>query len=113
MRTLAALLAATALVAGPVMAQNLSPNDYIKNGADTGAPRSQDTAGSKTAGQPSSGAASATSAQNSEVGISGAPGGKSGPGTTTGAAGNSTVQQQDSAHVKGLNGNKSGSPAKR
>jgi hypothetical protein len=62
-------------------------------------------------------ASSATSAQNSGAGISGAPGNKNGPAMQQGTVGSNTqdksVQQQDPAHVQGMSGNKSGPPAKR
>ncbi|SED14652.1 hypothetical protein SAMN05444164_3851 [Bradyrhizobium erythrophlei] len=65
------------------------------------------------ASTPSS-ATSSPNAQNSGVGISGAPGGKSGPAAKQGTVGsNLPVQEQDPANVKGLPGNKSGPPAKR
>lgn len=93
-----------------IKTRNSGASGYVANeekpGAATHPPGQSDA----------SGAASATSAQNSGAGISGAPGGKSGPPRgqgTVGSAGNSTVQHQDPANVKGLPGNKSGPPAKR
>ena len=68
----------------------------------------------------------APSGQNSGAGIPGQPGNKNGPAAKNGSAaqqgtvgsattkqGNITTQEQDSAHVKGLPGNKSGEPEKR
>jgi len=65
--------------------------------------------------------ATAPSGQNSGAGIPGQPGSKSGPAaqkgtvgsTATTKQGNTTTQEQDSAHIKGLPGNKSGEPEKR
>jgi hypothetical protein len=63
-------------------------------------------------------ATTAPSAGNSGTGISGAAGGKNGPAassdTTSGSntQSNPTVQQQDSANVKGLPGGKSGPAVK-
>jgi hypothetical protein len=128
MKIFAAALVASALAAGPVMAQQMAPNQNLQNEADKGIKThnsgasgnvgSQETPGAAAhpPGQPGvGGAASATSSQNSGAGISGAPGSKSGPTAgqgTVGSAGNSTVQQ-DPANVKGLPGNKNGPPAKR
>ena len=126
MPRLTVLLTACVFVAGPASAQNLSPNEYIQNEADKGIKTqnsgalgmegSQEKPGSHAPGQPGIGAASATSSQNSGTGISGVPGGKSGPPPgqgTVGAAGSTSVQQQDPANIKGLPGSKSGPPAPR
>jgi hypothetical protein len=129
MKKFAAALVASALAAGPVMAQQTAPNQNLQNDADKGIKThnsgasgnvgSQETPGAAAhpPGQPGAGgAATATSSQNSGAGIGGAPGGKSGPPPgqgTVGSAGSSSVQQQDPVNVKGLPGNKSGPPAKR
>jgi hypothetical protein len=129
MRKLSAALVVSALSLGPVLAQQATPNQTLQNEADKGVKTHNSGAsgnvGSQEApgaaahppGQPGvGGAATATSAQNSGAGISGAPGGKSGPPPgqgTVGSAGDPTVQQQDPANIKGLPGNKSGPPAKR
>lgn len=125
----AAVLVASALTVGPALAQQATPNQNLQNEADKGIKThnsgasgnvgSQESPGAAAhpPGQPATGGAStATSAQNSGAGISGAPGGKSGPPPgqgTVGSAGDSTVQQQDPSNVKGLPGNKSGPPPKR
>jgi hypothetical protein len=114
--TLIMVLSAVALAA-PAVAQTQS------SGA-SGYVQDQDKAG--IAAQPPSqyksdatggDASTATSAQNSGAGISGAPGNKNGPATRQGTVGSNTqdksVQQQDPAHVQGMPGNKSGPPAKR
>lgn len=128
MPRLTMLLTACAFAVSPAIAQNLSPNQYIQNEANkgiktqnsgaSGTAASQETPGTvpHAGGQSSTGAASAISSQNSGAGISGAPGGKSGPPPgqgTVGAAGSTTVQQQDPTNIKGLPGGKSGPPAKR
>jgi hypothetical protein len=64
----------------------------------------------------------APSAQSSGAGIASQPGNQSGPavkpaegtvGQTAPGQQNPTVQQQDSSNVKGMQGNKSGAPAKQ
>lgn len=61
----------------------------------------------------------APSGQNSGAGIQGSPGSKNGPAARSGTVGsaernqgNTAVQQQDPAKIKGLRGNKSGPPEK-
>src|SRR6186713_646258 len=92
MKKITATILASALAVFPAMAQQLTPNQYAQSEADKGIKThnsgasgmvgSQETPGAAAhpPGQPgSSGASTATSAQNSGAGISGAPGGKSGP----------------------------------
>ena len=115
--TVTVLLSAAAL-ATPAMAQTQSSgaSGYVQDqdkASITAQPPSQpyrtDTTGRD--------ASTATSAQNSGAGISGAPGNKNGPASGQGTVGSNTqdksVQQQDPAKVQGMPGNKSGPPAKR
>ncbi|MGY4325936.1 hypothetical protein ACVWWG_000350 [Bradyrhizobium sp. LB7.2] len=129
MKILSAVIVASALAAGPAMAQQAAPNQNLQTETDKGVKThnsgasgnvgSQESPGAAAhpPGQPGlGGAAAATSAHNSGAGISGAPGGKSGPPPgqgTVGSAGDPTVQQQDPTNIKGLPGNKSGPPVKR
>jgi hypothetical protein len=83
----AAVLVASALTVGPVMAQQATPNQNLQNEADKGI-KTQNTGASGNVGSQASpgasahppgqpgapGASTATSAQNSGAGISGAPG---------------------------------------
>ena len=115
MRMLIAGLLLSAAVATPAMAQSQSSgaSGYVQDqdkSSITGQPPSQPYRSDNASGD----AATATSAQNSGAGISGAPGSKNGPDARQGTVGsNSSVQQQDPAKVQGMPGGKSGQPAKR
>jgi hypothetical protein len=130
--TAAMLVVAVAALAAPTHAQQPSSRS-VQDQADKGI-KTENSGGSGFVGEqakPGSAAhvpgepdkataakdaGSATSAQNSGAGISGAPGNKNGPAVkqgTVGSSQNTSVQQQDPANVQGLPGNKSGPPAKR
>jgi hypothetical protein len=130
--TLAVLTLAVAT--SPALAQQAAPSQNVENEANKGI-KTQNSGASGYVGEQekpgsavhapgepnrsemSGATATAPSAQNSGVGISGSAGNKSGPaaqrGTVGSAAQNLSVQEQDSSNVKGLPGNKSGPPAKR
>jgi hypothetical protein len=115
MRILAAsLLFSAAVIGSPAMAQSQSSgaSGYVQDqdkASTTGQPQNQPYRSDNATGD----ASTATSAQNSGAGISGAPGSKNGPNAQQGTVGsNSSVQQQDPAKVQGMPGGKSGQPVK-
>jgi hypothetical protein len=99
MRILAASLLLSAAVLGtPALAhsQSSGASGYVQDQdkpAITGQPPSQPYRSDNAAGD----ASTATSAQNSGAGISGAPGSKNGPDARQGTVGANTTQQQDPA----------------
>jgi hypothetical protein len=114
MRRLTAALLLTAALATPGIAQTQSSgaSGYVQDQDKSGTTAQPPNQPYKT--DASQNASGATSAQNSGVGISGAPGNKNGPADKQGTVGsNSAAQQQDPSHIQGMPGNKSGPAPKR
>lgn len=135
MRTrILAILIVFPFSASPNVAQQATPNQHVQTEADKGIKTHNSGASGYVGDQYKPGSAAhapgdashagpvgdATSSprvQNSGAGIASAPGGKNGPSPQQDTVGsslqNQSIQEQDSANVKGLPGNKSGPPAKR